>query len=57
MLIPPRNDDPQHGKCGRTPNFNTSNLQVADLARKKREIRGAWHHAGGDPGASVRGAG
>ena len=36
------------------PNFNTSNLQVADLAGKNREIRDAWHHAGGGPGASVQ---
>ncbi len=28
------------------PNFNTSISQVADPARRSREIRRAWHHAG-----------
>jgi hypothetical protein len=39
------------------PNFNTSVLQVADLAGKNREIRGAWHHAEVGPGASLQGVG
>ena len=39
------------------PDVNTSNLRIADFARKNREIRGAWHHAGGGPGASVQGVG
>jgi sulfane dehydrogenase subunit SoxC len=38
-------------------NLDTVILQTADLACENREIRGAWHHAGGGPGASVRGMG
>ena len=36
------------------PDFNTAFLQVADLAGKTGQIRGAWHHAGDGPGVSVR---